>query len=305
MKLSSSDIRADEHIQRFWQLEEVPGESQGLTQSEKRAVDVFQETTYRDAEGWYYVQLPKKDPLQELGESRTVALKHFQQNQRSLKRKGQWKVFHKGLLEYVELKHAEPVLPSDPAPPVNQQFYLPTHGVAKESSTTTKLRIVFDGSATTTSGASLNDTLLPGPSLYSLLTSILNQFRCHRIGMSADISKMFREVGLAPQDRDLHRFLIDGEDRDWRMCRVTFGVTCSPFLASSVLLQVARDHSQEYPRAAEAVRKSFYVDDCLTGAATVEEAASLREELNALLARACMLLRKWRSISSAVRDCTH
>ena len=300
MKLSSSDIRADEHIQCFWQLEEVPGESQGLTQSEKRAVDVFQDTTYRDAEGWYYVQLPKKDPLQELGESRTVALKRFQQNQRSLQRKGQWEAFHKGLLEYVELKHAEPVLPSDPAPPVNQRFYLPTHGVAKESSTTTKLRIVFDGSATTTSGASLNDTLLPGPSLYPLLTSILNQFHCPQIGMSADISKMFREVSLAPQDRDLHRFLIDGEDktvRDWRMCRVTFGVTCSPFLASSVLLQVARDPLQEYLRAAEAVRRSFYVDDCLTGAATVEEAASLREELNALLARACMLLRKWRSSS--------
>ncbi len=74
----------------------------------------------------------------------------------------------------------------------------------KESSTTTKLRIVFDGSAASSNGLSLNDILLQGPSLYPLLSTIINQFRTHRIGMSADISKMFREVGLLESDRDLH-----------------------------------------------------------------------------------------------------
>ena len=206
----------------------------------------------------------------------------------------------------MDLNHAEPV-PSPDIVPSSKPFYLPTHGVAKESSTTTKLRIVFDGSAITSlgsaitsSGSSLNDTLLPGPSLYPLLTTILNKFRFHPIRMSADISKLFQEVGLAPQERDLHRFLSERKNKtlqDWRMTRVTFGVTCSPFLTSSVLLQVAEDHEQGFPRAVDVGRQSFYVDDCLTGATRVEEATSLREELNSLLSKACILLRKWKSSS--------
>ena len=173
------------------------GEATGLTPDEQSAVTCFKDTTYRDQDGRYYVELPKRDPQPELGESKTAAVRRFKQNQRSLQKKNQWKAFLQGLQEYVDLNHAEPI-PSPDIVPFSKEFYLPTHVVAKESSTTTKLRIVFDGSATTLSGSSFNDALLPGPSLYPLLTTILNKFRLHHIRMSPDISKMFREVGLAP-----------------------------------------------------------------------------------------------------------
>jgi len=42
-------------------------------------------------------------------------------------------------------------------------YYLPHHAVMKESSITTKLRVVFDGSAPSSSGLSLNDILYRGP----------------------------------------------------------------------------------------------------------------------------------------------
>ena len=170
----------------------------------------------------------------------------------------------------------------------------------KESSSTTKLRIVFDGSAISLNGHSLNDILLQGPSLYPLLTTVIAQFRSHKIGMSADISKMFLEVGLTESDRDLHRFLhedSDGQIQDWRMCPVTFGITSLPFLASKALLQVAEDHKSEFPEAAQVVQQSFYVDDCLTGANSIPEAKQLRSDLNSLLFLACFTLRKWRSNS--------
>ena len=102
--------------------------------------------------------------------------------------------------------HAERVPDDELQKPCKDCYYLPMHGVTKESSTTTKLRVVFDASAKTTSGFSLNDTLLTGPSLYPSLSSILNRFRCHSIGMSADISKMFREVALNEEERDYHWF---------------------------------------------------------------------------------------------------
>ena len=79
---------------------------------------------------------------------------------------------------------------------------MPFTCVEKEASTTTKLRIVFDASAKTTSGYSLNDQLLTEPNLYPFLTNLLMKFKLHRIGMSADISKMFREVSLRQADRD-------------------------------------------------------------------------------------------------------
>ena len=182
-------------------------------------------------------------------------------------------------------------------------YYLPSHGVIKLSSTTTKLRVVFDASAKSTSGISLNDILLFGPNLYPLLSNVILAFRSHVVGMSADISKMFHEVGLHKDDRDLHWLLqssIRGEGvMDMRMTRVTFGVTSSPFLATQVLCQVAKDHKNQYPRAAKII-SNFYVDDCLIGAATPEEAIEIQEELIALLRCACMWLRKWRSRDSSV-----
>ena len=74
---------------------------------------------------------------------------------------------------------------------------LPTHGVVKENSSTTKLRIIF---ASSSNVISVNNILPSSPSLYPLLTSVLLKFRSHTIGMSADISKLFREVVLASKD---------------------------------------------------------------------------------------------------------
>lgn len=50
------------------------------------------------------------------------------------------------------------------------------------------------------------------------------------------------------------------------------------------------------------VEQQFYVDDCITGAATLEEAQALREDLNALLNKGRMTLCKWRSSSTDLLD---
>ena len=77
------------------------------------------------------------------------------------------------------------------------------------------------------------------------------------------------------------------------MTRVTFGVTSSPFLATQVLRHVAKDHKNQYPRAAKII-SNFYVNDCLMGEATPEEAIEIQEELIALLCCAGMWRLKMR-----------
>ena len=101
-----------------------------------------------------------------LGSSRPAALRRFRANKRKLNAtEGHWEEFCCGLDEYIEMDHAELVPKEDLDKPDKDRYYLPMHGVRKESSSTTRLRIMFDASAKTSSGHSLNDQLT-GPSLY-------------------------------------------------------------------------------------------------------------------------------------------
>ena len=177
------------------------------------------------------------------------------------------------------------------------------HGISKDSSTSTKLRVIFDASAICSNSISLNQTLAVGPTLYPTLASILLRFRLHPIALTADISKMFRAVHLDPSDRDLHRFLWRADPiRDYCMTRVTFGVLSSPFLAVKILQQVAKDFGHIYPTAIPLVLEAFYVDDLLTGAETPDQALTIFNQLRSLLAKGFLDLRKWRCSSLAVLD---
>lgn len=81
---------------------------------------------------------------------------------------------------------------------------------------------------------------------------------------------MYQAVGLSQDDRDLHHLVWRSDSsaplKDYRMTRVTFGVSASSFAANMAMKQNAIEHAQEFPLAADVVQKCFYVDDCLTGA---------------------------------------
>ena len=73
---------------------------------------------------------------------------------------------------------------------VNSHF-LPHHGVVREDKDTTKLRIVFDGSADSEKQHhSINDCLEKGPNLTSLLIfDVLLRSCTHQIAITADMRK--------------------------------------------------------------------------------------------------------------------
>ena len=105
---------------------------------------------------------------------------------------------------------------------------MPMHAVCKDSSTTTKLSVVFDASAKSTSRSSLNDQLLVGPMVHPRLIDVLLRFRSFKVAMTTDIGKMYREVMIPEDQRDLHRFLWrkDGTQPidEYQMTRLTFDV---------------------------------------------------------------------------------
>ena len=206
--------------------------------------------------------------------------------------------------EYFYLGHAEPVPTADLEKPEKDVCYLPMHAVKKESSTTTKIRAVFDASAKSSSGVPLNDLLLVGPTVHSSLIDVLLRFCLRRIALTTDVSKMYRAIQLAHQDRDLHRFVWRHSPeqllQDYRMTRVTFGVSASSFVANMSVKQNALDFALEFPQAVSAVEKSFYVDDGLTGADSVDEAIQLQKQLQELFSGGGFLLRKWNSSEAVV-----
>ena len=124
------------------------------------------------------------------------------------------------------------------------------------------------------------------------------------MALTADVSRMYRAVMLPESDRDFHRFVWrqspDGPLQDYRMTRVTFGISASSFAANMAVKQNALDFALKYPLAAKIVDESFYVDDALTGADTVDEAIETQTQLQGLFSEAGFLLRKWNSNESAV-----
>ena len=151
--------------------------------------------------------------------------------ERMMHSKGQFEEVDKVVDEYFENKHAKPVPQADLMKPPNEVFYLPIHVVRKESSATTKVRAVFDASAKTSTGIPLNDTLLVGPTVHPPLVDVLIRFRCYRIALIADVSRMYRAIYLTKEDKDLHRFVWRRNTTapllNFRMTRVTFGVSSS------------------------------------------------------------------------------
>ncbi|XP_062557423.1 uncharacterized protein LOC134222296 [Armigeres subalbatus] len=77
------------------------------------------------------------------------------------------------------------------------------------------------------------------------------------------------------------------------MNTVTYGTAAAPYLATRAIVQLAKDEQDKFPAASDAVLKSFYIDDVLDGADTLQNAQQLQRDLVALLARGGFELHKW------------
>ena len=306
-----ADKEANSILARFQELEEPSVFTIPLTAAEVRVEEHYARTHKYDADAKRYtVCLPKVEDPPKLGESRTQARNRARANESSLIRKGRYDDFQMVIKEYMTLGHATEVTGQQPHPqhsqPQDQQepYYMPVHSVVKQSSSTTRVRAVFDASAKTTNHISLNETLAVGPTLHPTIDTILIRFRQYPVALSGDISKMYREVLLDEADKPLHRFIwretpTEGW-REFQMDRVTFGVASSPYLAVKTLQQAAADHGEEHPEAQWQILHSFYVDDLLGGAPTVDGAIALSQQLDFILKQASFHLRKWRSSHPAV-----
>ncbi|XP_071044156.1 uncharacterized protein [Parasteatoda tepidariorum] len=171
------------------------------------------------------------------------------------------------------------------------------NGVLKPDSKTTKLRVVFDASAKTTNGCSLNDLLCKGGVIQDELFSIMLRFRKHIYAFTADIEKMFRQIEILPSQTKFLKILWKNHEskptKSYRLKTVTYGTACAPYLAQKILQQLAKNEEKDFPLASKVVMEEFYMDECLTGTSNLNECIKLQQDLTELVKRGGMKLHKW------------
>jgi len=273
----------EEQVAKFWTIEELVMDKH----QPREEIDCeahFTRSVFRDKNGRYTVSLPFRKSSKRLGDSKNMAFRRLIALERKLRTDHALKIEYSRIMEeYLKLEYMSVI--DDPE---DDGYYMPHHAVIKESSNTTKVRVVFDASAKTSNGVSLNDVLMVGPTIQNKLFSHLIRFRAYKYVITADIEKMYLQVRLHESDRRYQRILCrrHKEIETFQLNTLAFGVSSSPFLATRVIQKLADDERGIYPRTARILESHLYVDDLLTGANNINEARSIRNEITALLAGA-------------------
>ncbi|XP_055714933.1 uncharacterized protein LOC129809150, partial [Phlebotomus papatasi] len=286
----------EDALVKFWEIEDI-SEQPPLTDEQREAENHFRSTHSRTLEGRFIVRFPFKKSPDLLGYSRPQAVRQFMSLERQFKKNPTFKSMYVNVMkDQIERGWLIPISTEELRAP---SYYMPHHGVYKEESSTTKLRVVYNASAKSSSGYSLNDLLMIGPTIQNDLATILLRFRLHPVALTADISKMYLQLVMNEEDSHYQRLIWRDDDSkpmgDFRIGRVSFGVASSPFLATRALEQLAKEHESEFPRAFSALRESFYVDDCILSCTSLTEAIETKTQLIEVLDKGGFTLAKWSS----------
>ena len=200
----------DDQLRKFWEIEDYYFKKPVLSLEERTVVEHFSVSHFKHDSGRFVVPLPRKKGIIALGESRAQALERLYRMEHSLRRKGAFQEFADVIREYFELGHAEPVPIKELDRQCTEVYYFQMHAVRKETTSTRKIRVVFDASAKSTSGASLNDHLMVGPTVYSSLVDVLIRFRQHKVALTTDVSSMYRAVLLHKGAKRPPPFPVEG-----------------------------------------------------------------------------------------------
>ncbi|XP_011493816.1 PREDICTED: uncharacterized protein LOC105359038 [Ceratosolen solmsi marchali] len=250
----------------------------------------------------YIVKIPLRESPATLGESYNVAHQCLLHLQRRLMRDGNYrKLYNKFMTEYDKMNHMRR-LPEN-YPSNNKTYYLPYHGVLNPGSSTTKLRVVFNGSSPSSAGLSLNDIMHRGANLNPDIIDVPIWIRKHRYLFSTDITKMYRQILVHQDDWDLQRILWmdeQGNEVIYQLTTVTYGTRAPPFLAVQTLLQLIQDEGDNYPLAIPSLKYGRYVDDIFGGADNLSQLVETATQLRDLCMAGGFLLAKWHSTNEEV-----
>ncbi|XP_062539165.1 uncharacterized protein LOC134207467 [Armigeres subalbatus] len=250
-------------IRQFWEIEEVPNAATTSTE-EQRCEDHFTSTHFRDS-GRFVVRLPLKENANQMDSCRILAMRCFFMLENRLQRNPELKAQYVDFIgEYLQLGHCREVNVVDDDTNI-KPYYLPHHAVLRPGSSSSKCRVVFDASVKSSpTNLSLNDVLLI-------------------VVFSADITKMYRQINVHPDDTHKQRIYWRENPNDLlkilELLTVTYGTASAPFQATRCLVQLANEEEATFPVAANIIKSDCYVDSVLSGTATIDDAIEAQHQL--------------------------
>ena len=304
-KAEKEDLESAELVADFWSLERIGIEHENEEEKKYSTLELIalrlmqQLTYYNEQEKRFYTgllfnpEIPHEELLDSNEKRATAVLKSMLRRVDRLGvRQDVDKIYHEmfanGYGEIVPVEEIE----------VPRSHILNSH-IVYCPDRSTKCRLVLDASAPCASGYSLNNCLLPGPCLYPELLEILLAWRSKPVAVITDVKKCFWQTRMRQEFVDWQRAICHFEGDELptliRFLVVIFGINSSPMQSCYVIKRMAEMWGQQFPKAAEAVKSSCYVDDLVNGAANPEEARQLVQELIQLFAQGSMSLSKFQS----------
>ncbi|XP_045477950.1 uncharacterized protein LOC123683092 [Harmonia axyridis] len=126
-------------LQKFWEIEEVSS-TVHLDPQNMLVEEHFLRTHSRDKDGRYIVALPFKPNATPLGSNRSSSHSSFERLEKRLsKQPEKFNSYQNFMTEYLNLGHMSIATSTS-------SYVIPHHAVMKETSSTTKLRVVFNAS---------------------------------------------------------------------------------------------------------------------------------------------------------------
>ncbi|XP_073963072.1 uncharacterized protein [Choristoneura fumiferana] len=296
VSITKSTNSIDDLLTKFWELEEVP-ETKTLYEKEHFCEKHFLANLSRLNTGRFMVKLPVTQSPDNLGDSYYLAKRRFLNLEKKFKRNPALKIKYSDFIrEYAELGH----LSASPIAIPTPSYFLCHHAVFKDNSESTSLRVVFDGSAPSSSGLSLNDILMVGPNVQDSLFSILVRARQYKFILTGDIEKMYRQVLVENDDRNLQLILWREDEshpiKTLRLNTLTYGTASASYLSTRCLQQIGEEQDNELIKTI--IKNDFYVDDLITGSNVEEELSYIQNSVSEALKSSCFNLRKFKTNST-------
>lgn len=185
-----------QQLERFWHIEESETKQIKLTKEEASVVHHFKDHFSKDSStGRLIVRLPVKENYNVLSDNLDQAIKRFHSLEFKFAKDTELhREYSKFMQEYLTLGHMSKCDHSvNNSLPNRIIYYLPHHFVKKETSRTTKLRVVFDASSRSQSGVSLNDVLKKGPCIQNDIFSFFGS-QCKIISNSQQILNIIHVI---------------------------------------------------------------------------------------------------------------
>ncbi|GFQ96579.1 integrase catalytic domain-containing protein [Trichonephila clavata] len=301
--IHSEEESISAELRRFWEIESLgirDNDSVSLGNGDEEILSEFDKSVCF-VDGRYRVSLPWKPGMREvLQNNKTVARKRFEGLVRRFKCDHELFCEYKDVIDnYVREGIVERT--SCDSLSDSQGFYLPHHAVIRSDKTTSRLRIVFDGSAHEDGHSSLNQSLYTGPNLHPNMLELLLRFLKNPVAFTADVKSAFLQIELDLRDREFTRFFwtdnLNNDPYVLNFTRVLFGLRPSPYLLAATLKHHFKKYKEQYPHTFDLLNSSIYVDDFICGRNDVPDALRTTLECLQIFSDASMLLRKWRTNS--------